>query len=785
MPALGLLLLCALWIASSSAAGIENAATRIIRAIQWQGLDTLPQETARFYLGIEVGDPLSPEELNRAIYRLWQSRLFDDLEVHTEETYGGIELRISVQPRPLLSSVEFEGLDPISRVAIEKRIAREGLAINPSGTIARGDLERLRHILQAMLRQQGVRSPSVGYRLEPSGPSQVRAIFSASERQRIRIEEIVFRGNTAFGGRRLRREMKRSKQSALVSRLLKRDVHDPADLIEDLEAIRALYREHGYKDVLVGDPKLDIRRVDAPAGRSDGRRYATVTIPVDEGERWSLRALSVTGNRVFSDERLLQTFEGIRGGWLQDSAVNAWRRSIRDLYFRQGRVETEVSVELRERSGGTVDLIAHIQEGEQFRIGRVEFAGNTRTRDGALRRELSVAEGDILNLGALHADALKLHHKRLFEIDEDPIELRNFDDRARIADVVLRGQERDPFDVRFGGGWSEVVGFSAHLVLESPNFLGRGHRAALRMETGGTREGFELAYSVPWFLGRPHTVGVELFDRRSDYSLSAGQRFIRDEAGGTISWGRALGSSQHLRTSYSLASLDDLQIGRDTDGMPIRRELSETKSSLRTVWDYEGRDDLFDPSSGWRAAASLEAAGGLLGGSRRFWKAQADFSWFRLLSRKPKAVLGLNLEAGWIGAPGDEALSPLETFFLGGTESIRGYATRSISPRDLDGELLREEDGLLVGGTRFFEGSLEIHLPRAGPLEAVLFLDSGNVYSEGQSLDLSRLRMTAGAELRLRLARLGAPLRLIWSTNLDPLPEDRFESLQFSFGTSF
>ena len=768
------LLIALLGVAAAPVAALQDDTSRIVQAIHWQGLQSVPEETARFYLGVAVGEPLDPETLNRGLHALWQSRLFEDLEVHLERSGEGLDLRIKVEERPRLSSLEFEGLGGrLTRQEVEERIAREGLHVGPPEPLARGELESLRQLMRTLLRERGSPLADVTYRLEPVGTARMRAVFVVTLRKRVRVTDIAFRGNSAFSERRLRRAMKRTRESGVVTRLLRLDTYDPVDLEEDLRSIRALYRDHGYKDVLLGEPQLEA-----------GRRRTRVTIPIDEGERWTLGGLSVKGNRVFGDERLLSTFAGPRETWLRQSAVDAWQAAILETYLGDGRLETEVTIELRERPGRVVDLVALVEEGEQLRLGRLELVGNSRTRERVLRRELRVDEGEILDLGELQAGLQRIHQQVLFELEDEPLEFHNLDADAGTVDVLVTGKETKPVDIRFGGGWSEVYGVSAHLVLDTPNFLGLGHRAGLRLEGGGTRDGFELAYSVPWVLGRPQAVGLEVFDLAFDYSLSADQRFFRDERGGTLAWGRALGS-HNVRTSYTWADLDDLQTGRDLAGDQIRRQLSGKKSSLRAAWIFDRRDQPLDPSRGFRLGADLEAAGGLLGGDDRFSKARLDFSWFQPLGRRPRTFLAFNLEGGWVEARGDQALSPLETFLLGGTQSLRGFTARSISARGADDLLLRDEEGFLVGGTRYLESSLELHLPFGGPFEAVLFADAGNVYAEEQSLDLSNLRTTAGAELRLRLPRLGLPLRLIYAVNLDPLAGDEFEDIQFSFGTSF
>jgi outer membrane protein insertion porin family len=214
----------------------------------------------------------------------------------------------------------------------------------------------------------------------------------------------------------------------------------------------------------------------------------------------------------------------------------------------------------------------------------------------------------------------------------------------------------------------------------------------------------------------------------------------------------------------------------------------------------DSRDSRLEPTVGSRVSASLEYAGGFLGGDNNFWRPEIGLAWFKPLSQVPvKTVFAINLEGGYIRPHGDDPLSFLERYYLGGETSVRGFRFRSIWVRCLGGEpypnratqpcqpdeTMVDEFGFPVGGDKFFQLNLEYHVLVGGPFRVLAFLDAGNVYGEGQSFDLGRFRATAGAELRIFVPVFGAPLRFIYSSNLEPLPDDRFESFQFSIGATF
>ncbi len=116
---------------------------------------------------------------------------------------------------------------------------------------------------------------------------------------------------------------------------------------------------------------------------------------------------------------------------------------------------------------------------------------------------------------------------------------------------------------------------------------------------------------------------------------------------------------------------------------------------------------------------------------------------------------------------------------------MRGFEYRSIWVRDETGATVRDENRLALGGDRSLQLNLEYHLLLGGPFRLLAFVDGGKVWGEDQPLGFDHLRLSTGLELQIKVPILGAPLRFIWAENLDPLPDDRFQSFQVSIGPSF
>jgi outer membrane protein insertion porin family len=454
-----------------------------------------------------------------------------------------------------------------------------------------------------------------------------------------------------------------------------------------------------------------------------------------------------------------------------------------------------------EREGNVADLVVRVREGDQFRVGRLEFEGNTRTRDKVLRREFRVQEGTLLNMGGVKNSLFKINQLNYFKLDEDdPITFENFDTENKTVDLLVHGEEADRTELQIGGGWSEAFGFFGSLSVRTQNFLGRGESVGVSVQSGRYSDQYNLSYFVPWVLDRPQSIGLQVFDSQVDYTQIFGIENSQQSRGAVLTYGRSFGYFNSLSFSYSRFEREDRVsvLGVDNELIPIDFEI--TNSSIRPAYVYESRDSRIEPTRGQRISAGVEYAGGFLGGTNYFVRPEIGYAYFKPVTYAPiKTVFAFNVEAGWVEPTQGRDLVPLERYFLGGETSVRGFDFRDLTVRCEGGEpfpgrpdepcrrdeRLIDDRGALLGGNSFLQLNLEYHLLVGGPFRIVGFVDAGNVFGEDQSFDLGRLRTTAGVELRIFVPVFGAPLRFIYASNLEPLPDDRFEGFQFSIGVTF
>ncbi|MDX1632475.1 MAG: POTRA domain-containing protein, partial [Thermoanaerobaculia bacterium] len=211
------------------AQSLQTGPAPVVESIEFEGLETLAEDTVLYYLGLEEGVRLDSAELDRNIKRLWDRELIDDIEVESEPIgEDRVRLIVRIEERPVIRSLEFQGLKKLARTAIEERMDEERIDLREGLPLGRGDLQRLQSELETMYREKGFRFARVRYELEEVSPGERRIVFRVDEGDKVKIEDVEFEGNTVFSDYRLKWALRKTRPTGPISRILKRDVYNPA-----------------------------------------------------------------------------------------------------------------------------------------------------------------------------------------------------------------------------------------------------------------------------------------------------------------------------------------------------------------------------------------------------------------------------------------------------------------------------------------------------------------------------------------------------------------------------
>jgi outer membrane protein insertion porin family len=774
----------------------EKAPAQKIAEFVVKGGKLVGPDTISFYLGVKVGDVYDDETIRKGFLRLWDSGLFEDLRLEKETVPGGLQLVAVVVERPKVGDLEFRGNKKMTTSQLKDKLKEGKAEIKVGGPLSLRDVSKAKAALLDAYRADGFRSAAIDATIEVINDKESRIVFLVDEGDKVKIEAIRFAGNTVVSETRLRYAMKKTRQAHWWYFWDSKDVYSQASYEEDVESIRKVYQDLGYKDVVVKDPTIDTFIVNPKEKRADKiKRRARITIPVVEGEQFFFGDLKVEGAAQFDDRLLSRIFAFKPGAPLKRAVIVDGMKAIDSLYRERGYIYVYMNPEYTEKPGKKVDVTVKLTEGDQYRLGRVEFTGNKLTRDKVLRRELLVREGDILDMESFKKGLMKISQLGYFKVEEDP-EFR-VNPEKKAVDVTVKGTDTNRNEVQFGAGYSQLDGLFGQFQFSTRNFLGRGDTIGLQFQRGNRTNFFDISFSEPWFLDQKMSVGASIFNRSLTY-LDVDQ----STKGFNASWGVGLGIWDVVSVFYSYTDTKSkYQVypppappGGGTPPTAYADYIGKV-SSITPGYRYDSRNDPFDPNRGKKYGFSVTIAGGPLGGDYSYFKSSMSGTIYVPTSKTTN--FAFNLEGGYIRSYNGSEIPIFERYRIGGDRSVRAFQYGTIYPLDSTNHAYFDSNGALLGGDKFAVFNAEWVVSFGGPLKLAAFFDAGNAWLEGQSIDILKMRSSAGLELRIFLPIFQAPLRFIYGINLDPKtilnqdgtpltggPEKRSD-FQFSIGTTF
>ena len=791
-------------VAAAATAAWAQEARPEIAEVAVVGGTTISAETVEYYLGVSVGDPFDAAAIAGNFHRFWDSGLVEELKVESEElSPGKVKVVVTVKERPKVSEWDFQGNKKLSDGTLREKLDEAGITLRRNTPLRTSEVQRYKQAVRDVYATEGYASATVDPVIEEVGAVTRKVVFKIDEGAKIKIGAIRFDGNEVYGDRSLRRSMKKLKQKSFYRLFGKKLIWNKEAWGEDSENVKKYYMNRGYKDILVGEPKVELiaKRPDAETQKEKGFRME-VNIPVQEGSRFRLGSLEIKGATVFEPEKLRRLYEVQLDHRYKHSAIEAGNEAVRNLYQSRGYIyayTNQVAID-SETEADVTNVVVDVYEGTRYRLGRIEFTGNNKTQEKVMRREFRIFEGDWMDMGAFRKSVFKVNQLGFFKLTEDPLEFK-FDDERKLVNVTVKGQEVGRSDIQFGAGYSEIDHFFAQLIFNTRNFLGRGEVLGVSISSGARQDTYSLSFTEPYFLDRRMVIGGSIYKQETTLD-----DYFRDSKGGSIVWGFSPSFFGQFSIVYGYddafvkyTTSRTLPAGQEPT-FPHRRPLnppyddepapveffdtySGVTSSLTPSLMFDSRDDPFDPNQGLTYYARTRIAGGILGGDFNYFRPEIGSSIYHPLTRR--YVLAGNFEAGQIFPFNNSDIPIYDRYRLGGERSLRGFEYYSVLPRTAAGDYFYTAAGATMGGDRYAQLNLEFQIKLGGPIKFILFSDIGNTWHEQQGWDFNLLRYSAGAELRIFLPMFQAPLRFIYGVNLDPFDDEETNDFQFSIGTTF
>src|SRR5688572_9360264 len=509
---------------------------QVVESVDISGNRRLRDEDLLYYIKTRPGDVYDPASLERDLKELLSLNFFDKVKTRvltTDGARGGVNVIFEVAELPIVRDLQFTGAKALQESDILKEFREKRVGISKEAVYDPVKARNATRILREMLAAKGFPNATVNIKEEEVSATSVAITFEIDQGNRSRIVDIQFEGNDKFSDGELRGALQLVKETGLISRFKGQDILDLRKLLYDLQKnVRSYMFSKGYFQARIGDPVVEglgLKRTDfiplitlpLPfiSSKDDTLR---ITVPVTEGRVFRVGTLKVEGSSIFSEQQILQVV-GLKPGEIADGKrlQDGIYEDLKNIYGQQGFIQynAEPETEFRDNpanpSEGIVDIVITIDEGKQFTLRRLEFTGNTFTRDRVMRREFLINEGDIYNSRYLEISVARLNQTQYFDpVDKDQdVEIRTDEEQGDV-DLIVKIKEKGRQQISFNGGVSGIGGSFFGLEYSTNNLAGRGEILSFAAGMGNRQLNLQFTYQEPYFRDRPISVGFSIFASR-------------------------------------------------------------------------------------------------------------------------------------------------------------------------------------------------------------------------------------------------------------------------------
>jgi outer membrane protein insertion porin family len=705
--------------------------------------------------GLIVGEEIQVpgDRVRQALQRLWALKIFSDVRVTVEQRVeDGVYLVITVAEYPRLGAIAFDGNDELDEEDLQSAAgAVVGQVLTPDDTRRMAALVKEKYAREGMLLATVTADTASG---AAAKPNEVTLTFKIDEGPSVEIDSIIIVGNTAFSEDDIKGQMEETEEASWWP--FSSADYDADKYRKDKQNVLAFYRRNGY---------LDAEIVRDSTWYSADREKISIRIEVYEGPRYYLRNIVWEGNVVYPAPLLEARLQFARGDIFDQERFemnlrgNAEQTDVASLYLDNGYLTFGLDPEVRRTGDDSVDVTIRIFERNQYRLGRVDIRGNTKTEDKVVRRELFTRPGDYFNRSRIIRSLRQLSQLNYFNPEALKPDYRLNDDNETV-NLIYDVEEKSSDNVNASVGYSDAFGVTGALGFTITNFsiarpmeggAGQVFNFEWQFGEGNRYRTFSLGFTEPWLYGSPTTFGVSLFDTRQIYVYDLRQTGVSVRLGRRLDWPdnyfRIDGNFRFQNNDVSNNGGNNfIQVGK-TQQFSVRGTLSRMST-----------DSPLFPTEGSSIQLSVELSGGPLPGNVDYHKWIFSADWYTRLFGLEKIALATSGLIGYLDPlDADHNIPPIEFFYMGGTgvgyvstTQLRGYDDRSIGPRDRYGQP--------TGGRAMVKYTVELRYSVALnpiPIYLLTFAEAGNVYLDFSRADLFDLKRGYGFGARLLINPLG------------------------------
>ncbi|UYO95360.1 outer membrane protein assembly factor BamA [Pollutimonas sp. M17] len=747
----------------------------VVRDIQVNGIQRVDAGTIFSYLPVKVGEQFTDAQAAEAIQRLYATGFFSDVKIDTSNDV----LVVTVQERPTIASVSFNGMREFDAKAITKSLAQVGFG--QGRVFDRSMLERAEFELKQQYLSKGKYGVEVNPIITPLPRNRVGVSFDIFEGDLAKISEIHIVGNKAVSQGTLLDEMELTT-SGMMTWYTGTDKYSREKLEGDVERIRSYYLDRGYLEYSAEPPQVTI---------SPDRHDIFITLTLHEGEPYTVRSVKLAGDLLGLDDKIQPLVEIKEGEKFSAAKTNATVKAITEYLGTLGYAFANVNPNpVLDRDNHETDLTFYVDPGRRVYVRRIQIGGNTRTRDEVIRREMRQQEAAWYDSASIKSSRDRVDRLGYFnDVNVHTTPVAGSPDQV---DVNVDVKEKPTGLINLGVGYGSTDKLILSAGISQDNIFGSGNTLSLQVNTSKTNRAAIISHTNPYWTRDGISKTTSIYYRRTtpyDSRDSFGNYRVTAFGGG-LNFGVPISEFDRIFTGVSfehnklsqLSTLYTPQAYQD-----FVKEYGEATNSVifNVGWSKDTRDSAIAPTKGsyTRLSADLSTM------DLRYYMFSAQQQYYLPLGRA--YTLAFNGLADWGKTYGGKTFPVIKNIYGGGIGSVRGYEGASLGPRDtLTNDYL--------GGSRRIVGNVQLYLPFPGAsrdrtLRWFLFTDAGQVANtsggscsrgiNNRSEDPCGWKYSAGIGLSWQ-SPLG-PLQLSYGRALNAKEGDDKQAFQFQIGTGF
>jgi outer membrane protein insertion porin family len=701
----------------------------VIQRIEFIGNRRIQADTLRARIFSRPGDPYSEEAVRRDFQALWNTQFFEDVRLEVEDSPDQPDGKIVVfylKERPIIRRIEYKGNKSISESDILDAFKDKKVGLSVESQFDPTKIKHAEVVIKELLAEHGRQFATVKPTYERiAATNAVKLVFNIDEGPKVKVGTITFTGNKVFSDGKLLRAMRHDRPYAIplyITNIAVLDkTYDRQKLDEDLEVgIKGLYRDHGYFKVNVGDPVLntvdeDRSGVKGPwpmLGSKHGKRV-NITIPIEEGAQFRMGSLKFRSSDpevglVFKSDLLARVFPIKEGEVFSADKIRKALDNYKKLYGEYGYIDfvPEPVTEIDDVKK-VVNLTMEFDQQKQFFVRRIEFSGNTTTRDKVIRREILLDEGQVYNNRLWELSILRLNQLGYFDvIKPENAELKR-NVKAGTVDIRLKVHEKGKQSISFSGGVSGIAGTFVSASYQTNNFLGLGETLTLSAQLGSFQRGYTFGFTEPFLFDRPITSGFTIFASKLSFNQekqfgallgenvalnpALQQNYDTNTKGFTIFLSEPLRRFSFARVglTYGFSTTDITTFSQSAqllfDSIQFTSLAGPSalngihSSKITPTISYSTVNNPQNPTHGRSFYYGLSFEGGPLQGNVNTFSNTFSTSYFHAVNKR-RNVFAVKYQTALISGYGGKDIPPFNRFYLGGEQDVRGFNFYTISP---------------------------------------------------------------------------------------------------------